>query len=269
MKKFITIITSLMIIMSLAACSTSKGSITSVNNDNHYEVIFKDTAKDMNVSTEMTLAENQAFTFDHHLAEGGLVKVEFKDGDKVVSELQLSQEGGGQSYDPAGKYNVVVTVLEKANGTLTIGTIDVETTDANMENPWTVAADLKEAVDSTGIQFHSPADEALPGDMAFQMAMYTDDILQANYTDGDNELIIRVSEKNEGKEELAGDYNDYPSVWTHSFKGLTVNLYGDSEGSIHLATFSTGGKNYAFSYNAYNGGDGLTPDELNTIFNGM
>ena len=270
MRKIITIITSLLIIMSLAACSTSKGSITSVNNDNHFEVTFKTAAKDMNVTTEMTLAENQAFTFDHHLAEGGLVKVEFKDGDKVVSELQLSGEGGGQSYDAAGKYDVVVTVLEKADGTLTLGTIDLEKpASADMQNPWKETTDLQEAVDATGIQFHAPIDQALPGDVTFENARYTEDILETNYTDGTNKLTIRVSENHEGKEDLAGDHNDYSTSFSHSFKNLTADLYGDSDSSIHVATFSAGGKNYSFSYNVDNGGEGLTLDQLNSIFNGM
>ena len=270
MKKIVTIITGLMILVSLTACFGSKGSMTSTKRDNEYVVTFKNASKDMNVSTEMTLGENQSFTFDHQLEDDDLVKVEFKQGNETVSELQLSGNGGGQAYDPAGDYTVVVTVAEKANGSVTISIIDLENTSADMENPWKVTTDLQEAIDATGVDFNSPIAAALPADMPFTVAMYTDDVLQVNYgSEETNELIFRVSKVHDGKIDLGGDYNDYAEVWNHSFKGLNVNLYGDDENNIHLATFSAGGLNYAVSYNAFNDGPGLTPDQLNSIFNGM
>ena len=269
MKKILTVFISLLLVAAVSACSTKKGSVSGISeSDSKYVVTFENATKDMAVSTEMTLGENQVFSFDHQLQTDDGVKVEFKDADGVVvSDVDLNDVGGGQVYVAPGTYTVEVTVTSKANGTLSVTLEDLQN-NANMENPWTMTADMQEALDATGVNFHSPVDNALPGDIRFTACYYTEDVFQANYENETNCLFFRVSKNHEGKEDLAGDFNEYEKTWQEPVKGLQVTCYGEDD-SIRLATFSVGDQNYSISYNSYQNAPGMSVDELNSLLMGM
>ena len=269
MKKLSVLLLSLLLVAGLSACSVSSGSISGVTEDeNKYVVTFENADKDMSVSTEFVLEEDQALGFDHLLEEDDSIAVIIKDASgAVVSDDQFGGNGGGMNYLTPGTYTIEVTVLDKANGTLTLHVETLQKDDA--ENPWKITEDLQEGIDATGIEFHLPIDEALPGDVKYYRTFYTEDILQVNfYSESGNELFFRISNAHEGKEDLAGDYNQYAKNWEEPVKGLMVNCYGE-EDSIRLATFSVGDKHYSLNYNAYGAGPGLTVDELNSLLSGM
>ena len=268
MKKLFTIIISLLILLSLSACSVNKGSIEAFSeNESLFVITFDNAGEDMSTSAELTLQEGQIFTFDHDLEIDDRVKVEYKDSDgQVVMDLDLSDAGGGQTYLQPGTYTIDVKVIDKANGSLTI-TVDMIDSD-EIANPWKTSEDMQEALDATGLKFNLPIKEALPAEVEYYTSFYTDDIVQILFADTDNYLYFRVSKNHEGKEDLAGDYNEYPEIWHESIKGLDVTCYG-KDGQIYLATFTSADQNYSINYNFYPDEKGLTPDELNSLLNGM
>ncbi|MBP5280837.1 MAG: hypothetical protein J6Z03_10165, partial [Erysipelotrichaceae bacterium] len=229
MKKLFAVMISLLMVIGMSACSVSKGSISGISQDeNTYVVTFENASKDMSVSTEATLGENQVFGYFHQLDESDSVKIDFIDANgESAMDLDVSDGGGGQSYLAPGTYTIEITVLDKANGTLTITVEDIQ--NDNQENPWKMTEDMQEALDATGIKFHSPIAEALPGDVEYAYSFYTEDIFQVNYRSDANELFFRVSKNHEGKEDLAGDYNEYAKTWHESVKGLDVTCYGDDD----------------------------------------
>ena len=268
MKKLLVMLISLMMIIGMSACS-KKGSMSGVSEEEgRYVVTFDNAEKDMSVTVEMTLGENQHFDFDHQLGMQDGVRVEYKNVEgEVLMENDLNDIGGGEVYLAAGDYTIVVTVTDKADGSLTL-TVEDNSTDADMINPWKVAETLEEALAAAGVEFHSPIPEALPDDVEYIGCFYTEDTLQTNYSSDNNDLYFRVSKAHEGKEDLAGDYNEYAKTWKEYVKGLEVTCYGE-EDSIHVGTFTVGDQHYALGYNTYGEGSGLSVDQLNSLLNGM
>ena len=82
-----------------------------------------------------------------------------------------------------------------------------------------------------------------------------------------NVLTVRKSTSESGNA-LSGDSNIYSSAWQISLKGLTVTCKGDGQ-TINAATYGSGGSNYAITYNTAKEGSGLTPDQINSLVNGM
>ena len=58
------------------------------------------------------------------------------------------------------------------------------------------------------------------------------------------------------------------AAWQISLKGVTVTCKGDGE-TINAATFGSNGANYAITCNTAQEGKGLTPDQINSLLNGM
>ena len=271
MKKILIVLISLLVVLTVAGCSSSSGSMSGVSEDeNTYVVTFENASKDMTVSTEMTLEENQVINFNHELEIDDLVKVDFIDAEGLSAmDLELKDFGGGQTILQPGTYTVEVKVLEKANGKLTLSIGQI--TGSDTENPWKVAEDMQEALDATGISFIAPIPEALPDGVTYRYSFYNteDGIFQVNYGNDTDELFFRISKNHAGKEDLAGDYNEYATSWNEPVKGLDVTCYGDDTDNIRLATFTSGDQNYSINYNAYTDGPGMSVNELNSLLNGM
>ena len=128
-------------------------------------------------------------------------------------------------------------------------------------------SDLNTAVTGAGVTFAPPITEALPTGMSLSGYRYMSGVIEARYTGPGNLLTVRKSNVQSGLA-LSGDYNSYPSTWTVSLKGLSVNCQGDGE-TINTATFSSGSDNYAVSFNIGDKGRGLSSDQLNSLVNGM
>ncbi|MBO7697576.1 MAG: hypothetical protein J6S38_00920, partial [Erysipelotrichaceae bacterium] len=85
MKKLSVLLLSLLLVAGLSACSVSSGSISGVTEDeNKYVVTFENADKDMSVSTEFVLEEDQALGFDHLLEEDDSIAVIIKDASGAV-----------------------------------------------------------------------------------------------------------------------------------------------------------------------------------------
>ena len=269
MKKQSAVFIVIPVLLYLAARFAKKKSKVKgiIETDDRFVVTFENATKDMAVSTEMVLGENQHFSYDHQLSADDSILLQYrKAADVSDAELELSGCGKGQSHLDPNKYMVAVTVLGKADGTLTLRVEDDQK--VGIANPWKMTADMDEALAATGISFHSPIEETMPGNMKYEACFYTEDTFQANYADEPDKMIFRVSKVHEGKKDLAGDYNEYEKTWHESVRGLDVTCYG-KEDSIHLATFTYGQQNYSISYNLYQDLPGMTADELRSLLNGM
>ena len=133
---------------------------------------------------------------------------------------------------------------------------------------WQEAADLKAASEASGISFSVPVTEALPEGLSLSGYRYQDGALEVRYSDAkSNILTIRKSDTLSGRA-LSGDINSYPQSWNLTLKGLTLSCVGDGN-TINTATFGTDSNYYSISYNVGSIGNGLTPDQLNSLINGM
>ena len=132
-------------------------------------------------------------------------------------------------------------------------------------NGWIDTYDLSEAVNASGVSFSPPV--SVPDGLYFTGYRATAGILEANYSGWGNTMTIRVSTTTSGAD-LAGDYNSYSNGWTQYVKGVKIFCQGDGE-TINWATFSGANKYWAVSYNPGLEGWGMTPDQLNSLVNGM
>ena len=87
-------------------------------------------------------------------------------------------------------------------------------------------ADLEEAEKATGIDFEPPVENSLPEGYDLVTYRYMEDLLEAVYQKGNEEIAIRISKERSGIE-LSGDYNNYSKEWEENYKGLVVTCRGD------------------------------------------
>lgn len=71
-----------------------------------------------------------------------------------------------------------------------------------------------------------------------------DKLIQVFYENGDDELLIR---KAVGKEDISGDYNNYPENQSITVNGVTVETKG-SNGKVNVATWTDGDYSYSISF---------------------
>ena len=136
-----------------------------------------------------------------------------------------------------------------------------------MPNPWTRTDSLEEAESISGIALDPPAAEALPRNMQLKQFAAMDGTIEADYSNGEEELTIRASLVNDGSS-LSGDYNKYSKEWKENIKGLSVRCLGDGE-RINVATFRRGELAFALNCAPGHEGAGLTVSELKSVVLGM
>ena len=136
-----------------------------------------------------------------------------------------------------------------------------------LPNPWTTTESLEEAVRIAGAAFDPPAKEALPEKMELLCYRAMPGTIEADYTDGEEKLMIRASVTEEGRI-LSGDYNPYSRAWQEEIGGLTVDCLGDGK-TVNVAVFRAGDLAFAVDAACGREGEGLTLDELRTLVTGM
>ncbi|MEE3457617.1 MAG: hypothetical protein VZQ82_06230 [Lachnospiraceae bacterium] len=136
-----------------------------------------------------------------------------------------------------------------------------------MPNPWHETADLEEAEKGSGVDFDPPVEGALPEGFNLLTYRYTEDIFEAVYQKGEEQLVIRVS-TTLGGTELSGDYNKYSKKWEENFKGLVVKCHGDGELS-NCSYADLEDIHFAVEYNLGEEGKGLSAEQLKSLFMGM
>lgn len=143
----------------------------------------------------------------------------------------------------------------------------VTETTVEMPNPWHETTDLEEAEKGSGVDFEPPVENSLPEGFTFSTYRYMDEILEAVYTKGEEELVIRVSASRSGLE-LSGDYNAYMKKWEVNFKGIVVECNGD--GTLSNCSYADL-ENIHFSVliNPAEEGKGLSEEQLKSLFMGM
>ncbi len=138
-------------------------------------------------------------------------------------------------------------------------------------NEWVETTSLQEAIDGSGVNFDPPQAMSVLGDLRFKTYRYRTGTIEVIHTDkfdmDDHVLTIRKSTANAG-ESLLGDYNSYSATWDLSIKGLTVHCKGDGE-TANNVWFDGGGAHYAILFRPGHEGSGLTPDDINSLVNGM
>lgn len=153
---------------------------------------------------------------------------------------------------------------EKAqeNGSGSTGEVSAE-----MPNPWTETTDPEEAKKATGIDISLPGAEAIPEGLSFVNYRYTEDVLEAVYEGGGNQLVIRASSKI-SDEGLTGDYNEYMKDWDEDIGGSIVHCKGDGT-RVNSAYADVRGVYLAVLYNVGEEGRGLDKESLEAVFTGI
>ena len=132
-----------------------------------------------------------------------------------------------------------------------------------MPNPWKETQWLEEAVKISGVDVTLPEGESLPKFMQLYWYQAVPGTLEADYYDGNSDLMIRASLDDEGYV-LSGDYNVYSHTWQEKLGDVTVDCYGDGK-TANLACFKKGDVAFAVSMNIGKEGMGLAADELAAI----
>ena len=94
-----------------------------------------------------------------------------------------------------------------------------------------------------------------------------EDLLEAVYRKGDEEITIRISKERSGIE-LSGDYNNYSKEWEENYKDLVVTCRGDGT-LINCANADLEDIHFVVECNGGQEGKGLTTEQLGSIFMGM
>lgn len=136
-------------------------------------------------------------------------------------------------------------------------------------NPWTYSMDIDDAITASGVEFDPPI--GVPE--GFELENYggsINGVIEAVYVSADRRLVVRKSYVAEGQT-LSGNFNSYSQNWNLTLKGVSADCYGDGN-TINEAYFSGGDAHYTVSVYDLNGaieGNGITPDDLNSLINGM
>ena len=130
-----------------------------------------------------------------------------------------------------------------------------------MANPWIDAADPDEAAAVSGLRLDVP--EALPKGMELQSYRAMEDLVEADYSDGYDELTLRASLNQKGLP-LTGDYNDYSTKWQEKVGDLVIDCLGDGE-KINAAAWTVDGVNYSLDMAPGKEAMGLSYDEVSAI----
>lgn len=147
--------------------------------------------------------------------------------------------------------NGMITV--DPNGTPTIG----------LPNPWTETRWLEEAEMVSGVNITLPEKQALPAGMVLSTLRAMNGTIEADYSDGQNELKIRASVIDEGYT-LSGDYNNYSKEWKIDVGGVLVDCLGDGK-TINVASYKLNDVAVALTMACGQEGQGLTESELMAI----
>ena len=150
---------------------------------------------------------------------------------------------------------------------------DVERKDdiVGMINPWIETTDINVAIKNAGVEFEPPLIESLPTrDHKVMPTKFisTFGTLSALYEGNDNEMMIRKSFEMEGKEGLAGDYNEYSKTWTSRYQDIDINLAGDGK-LANVVWFDMNGDHYSIAFNLGKEGKGLSIEEITSMIDGM
>ena len=133
-------------------------------------------------------------------------------------------------------------------------------------NPWIDTDWLEQAILISGIKLTPPEKQALPEGMKLFGYCAMNGTIEADYSDGDNELMLRASLIDEGYT-LSGDYNDYSKEWTEKFGDVEVSCLGDGK-TVNVASWQNGGVAFAVTMACGLEGQGLTVAELEALVKG-
>ena len=146
---------------------------------------------------------------------------------------------------------------------------------AGMINPWQTADTLAAAAEGAGLDGFDIAEgsQISLGEIKAEEYRYMDGLAEARIPVAAVEMTIRKGTSMAAGPEgdVSGDYNEYKFNWTQNIKGLEVQCYGNSEGEATKTIWSSG--DYCYAILAYGaGGDddfGLSADDLNSLINGI
>ena len=130
-------------------------------------------------------------------------------------------------------------------------------------NPWGDTQALSVTEEYSGVSLDPPGESCLPEGLKLETYRYTEEIIEARYTGGDNELVIRKSNTKKDRD-LSGDHNTYSEEQLLEIQGVEVTCCGDGS-LVNLALYNDGNGNFSISYNAGEEGRGLSEEELQKL----
>lgn len=192
---------------------------------------------------------------------------------KTVTEFDASGKGTDtvEYTDGKGYFSIVGENLQWHDSMLKEAAEEPvfapEGAQANMINPWTETEDAQEAEKIAGFKFDLMPEYALSENMKLWKYICMEGVYGAKYESVNNEMIVRKSNVTPSSE-LHGDFNTYSKSWDQNVKGLTVHCLGDGE-TANVVMFDVEDNHYAITMNPGSEGHGLTPDDINSLVNGM
>lgn len=144
-----------------------------------------------------------------------------------------------------------------------------------MANPWSDVDSAEAAAEGAGLEFFEvpDGDEISLGKVEVEQYRCMEGIAEARIPIGAVDMTIRKGLSSAAAEpgDISGDYGEYEHSWTQSIKGLEVTCFGNREGEATKTIWNV--DDYSYSITAFGeGGDddfGLNADDLSSLINGI
>ena len=213
---------------------------------------------------------SSAFETNHWVMETLNYSPETATLDYTGGRLTRIKEGEEEVVylDGAGSFDITEDALVWHDGYAEVPgdtTTFVREAVVGIPNPWKETDDIEEAEAIAGVVIHGP--DYPPRELELVGYMAMPGTFSETFTNGTDTLVIRKSTVAQGQE-LSGDFNEYSTSWTQHIKGLAVECRGDGK-TLNEGIFHVDDEYWALLFNPGEEGNGLTPDELNTIINCM
>ena len=158
---------------------------------------------------------------------------------------------------------IIMILTMTACGTKS-GAVDAEDSGATqIPNPFVTCETMEDAVQLAGFDFAIP--ETLPEGYSKSVILAIEkQMIEVDYTkDAEQEIYIR---KAAGKDDISGDYNDYPQKSTVTIDGIEVTFKGNND-LVNVALWQAG--DYSFAIGANNGGLGIESESIRAMIKEM
>lgn len=153
------------------------------------------------------------------------------------------------TYVPAELFNTLLGCKEDTiileDNSVKISTAPASMDTAQIPNPFTDHATLKEAAKAVGFELTAP--EEVNGSLRQNIQTINGKMIQVLYGNDENKICIR---KAPGSDDISGDYNVYPTITSVRMNGAKVTMKGKNN-LVHLATWTSG--RYSYSILAWAG----------------
>jgi hypothetical protein len=240
----------------------------SMTDGKHGEITALNATEGDTVSAgSLEVGENDFITVEAEFTDGKVKLALTPEGSENAEPIVETEISGTQNVTlnaDTGNYTVTVTAVGNLSGK---AEITVEESEA--EASWASAASAEEAGKGAGLNWFTVMDEYILeiGDAKDPVFSYYPGIAQAYFKMENGDLYIWKGIGTSG--DVLYDANEYAHTWQQNIKGLVVNCYGAEEGKATKVTWVVDDTSYELLAGTGSPDFALSPDDINSLVNGI